>query len=64
MSAIDQLIRSYPELGEEEKKSAVLVKVNGIDRDEFVGSSSLMPDLMTSRCYATNQRMTMRTKTN
>ena len=31
------LIRSYLELGDEEEKSAVLVKVYGIDRDEFVG---------------------------
>jgi len=33
---VDTLIRSYPEL-REGKKSAMLVKVYGIDRDEFVG---------------------------
>ena len=34
---VDALIRSYPEL--REKKTAVLVKVYGINRDEFVGGS-------------------------
>jgi hypothetical protein len=33
---VDTLIRSYPEL-REGKKSAMLVKVYGIDREEFVG---------------------------
>ena len=45
----------------------MLVKVYGIDRDEFVGyegGGSLVPDLMPSKCYATNQRLTMRIETN
>jgi hypothetical protein len=37
------LIRSYRELGEEEK-SAMLIKVYGIDRDEFVGCGGLLLD--------------------
>ena len=44
---VDTLIRSYPELREEEeeKKTAVLVKVYGINRDEFVGGGLLLePD--------------------
>ena len=44
---VDALIRSYPELREEEeeKKTAVLVKVYGINRDEFVdGGLLLEPD--------------------
>ena len=44
---VDALIRSYPELREEEeeKKTAVLVKVYGINRDEFVGGGLLLePD--------------------
>ena len=37
---VDALIRSYHELREEdEEKTAVLVKVYGINRDEFVGGS-------------------------
>ena len=40
---VDALIRSYPEL--REKKTAVLVKVYGINRDEFVGGGLLLePD--------------------